>query len=38
MNWFDKEKNSGIISGVLVASIIGIFAIIIDSNIGFSLG
>ena len=38
MNWFDNEKNSGIISGVLVASIIGIFAIIIDSNIGFSLG
>ena len=38
MNWFDKEKNSGIISGVLVASIIAIFAIIIDSNIGFSLG
>ena len=38
MNWFDKEKNSGIISGVLVASIIGIFAIIIDSNICFSLG
>ncbi len=38
MNWFDNEKNSGITSGVLVASIIGIFAIIIDSNTVFSLG
>ena len=38
MNLANNEQYSRIVSGVLVASIIGIFAIIIDINIDFSLG